>query len=115
MISTWVGLRYYLAHNYSAASRQNRDSVEMDPNFAAAHLVLGEDYVQAGLHNEAVNELTRAASLSGVQLTVYGAGRDRPCGCQAGNAKHSKSRTNWKRTRRSVTSRRMALLRFSRR
>ena len=85
MISTWVGLRYYLAHNYSAASRQNRDSVEMDPNFAAAHLVLGEDYVQAGLHNEAVNELTRAASLSGdsplytaqVAIALAAAGRKR--------------------------------------
>ena len=85
MISTWVGLRYYLARNYSAASRQNRDSVEMDPNFAAAHLVLGEDYVQAGLHNEAVNELTRAASLSGdsplytaqVAIALAAAGRKR--------------------------------------
>ena len=64
-ISTWVGLRYYMARNYFAAIQQNRDSVEMDPNFAAAHLVLGEDYVQVGMHNEAVNELKRAASLSG--------------------------------------------------
>ena len=65
MISTWAGLRYYMARNYSAAMRQNRDSVELDPNFAAAHLVLGEDYVQAGLQSEAVNELKTAASLSG--------------------------------------------------
>ena len=85
MISTWVGLRYYMARNYSAASQQNRDSVEMDPNFAAAHLVLGEDYVQAGLHNEAVNELKRAASLSGdsplytaqVAIALAAAGRKR--------------------------------------
>ena len=65
MISTWVGLRYYLARNSSAAIEQNRDSVELDPNFAAGHLLLGEDYVQAGLHSEAVNELKRAANLSG--------------------------------------------------
>ena len=65
MISTWAGLRYYLAHDYRHAIEQNRGSVELDPNFAAAHLLLGEDYVQAGLRNEAVNELKRAADLSG--------------------------------------------------
>ncbi len=52
MISTWVGLRYYMAHDYSRAIEQNRNSVELDSNFAAAHLLLGEDYVQAGLHSE---------------------------------------------------------------
>ncbi|HZQ44621.1 MAG TPA: tetratricopeptide repeat protein [Acidobacteriaceae bacterium] len=65
MISTWVGQRYYLKHDYAAAIAQNRDSVELSPDFAAAHLLLGEDYVQAGLHNEAVNELKTAANLSG--------------------------------------------------
>jgi TolB-like protein/DNA-binding winged helix-turn-helix (wHTH) protein/Tfp pilus assembly protein PilF len=65
MISTWVGLRYYLAHDYSRAIDQNRNSVELDPNFAAAHLLLGKDYLGAGLHGEAVNELKKAASLSG--------------------------------------------------
>jgi len=43
MISTWVGLRYYMERDYSAAIEQNRESVELDPNFAAAHLLLGED------------------------------------------------------------------------
>lgn len=65
MISTWVGLRYYLAHNYSSAIEQNRSSVDLDSNFAAAHLLLGEDYVQAGLHNEGVSELKTAVALSG--------------------------------------------------
>jgi TolB-like protein/DNA-binding winged helix-turn-helix (wHTH) protein len=65
MISTWVGLRYYMAHNYSAAIEQNRNSVDLDSNFAAAHLLLGEDYVQAGLPSEGIKELKRAASLSG--------------------------------------------------
>jgi tetratricopeptide (TPR) repeat protein len=65
MISTWVGLRFYQARNYSAAIAQNRDSVELDPNFGAAHLLLGEGYVQVGLYDEAVTELKRAATLSG--------------------------------------------------
>src|ERR1700733_13936676 len=85
MISTWVGLRYYLARDYSHAIEQNRGSVELDPNFAAAHLVLGEDYAQAGLASEAVDELKRAANLSGgsplytaqVAVALATAGRNR--------------------------------------
>jgi TolB-like protein/DNA-binding winged helix-turn-helix (wHTH) protein/Tfp pilus assembly protein PilF len=64
MISTWVGLRYYMARDYSRAIDQNRNSVELDPNFAAAHLLLGEDYRGAGLNSEAVSELEKAANLS---------------------------------------------------
>ena len=65
MISTWMGLRYYMARDYSAAIKQNRDSVELDPSFGAAHLLLGEDYVQSGAFGEGLNELRRAATLSG--------------------------------------------------
>ena len=101
MISTWVGLRYYLAHNYSGAIEQNRNSVDLDSNFAAAHLLLGEDYVQAGLHSKGISELKRAASLSGdsplytaqVAVALAAAGRKR---------KRSESRTNWKQTRKAL-------------
>jgi TolB-like protein/DNA-binding winged helix-turn-helix (wHTH) protein/Flp pilus assembly protein TadD len=65
MIGTWVGLRYYLAHKYDGALEQGRNTVELDPNFAAAHLLLGETYVQMGLHEQGLAELQRAASLSG--------------------------------------------------
>ena len=54
-----------MARDYLRAIDQNRSSVELDPNFAAAHLLLGEDYRGAGLHSEAVIELQKAASLSG--------------------------------------------------
>lgn len=86
MIGTWVGFRYYLAHNYPAAIAQNRETVELEPSFAAAHLLLGEDYVQEGLHSEAVNEMKTAASLArdsplyeaqiGVALAAAGRNRE---------------------------------------
>ena len=86
MISTWVGLRYYMARDYFHAIAQNRSSVELDPNFAAAHLLLGEEYLQSGLHIQGISELKRAASLSGgsplysaqvaVALAVAGRNRD---------------------------------------
>jgi tetratricopeptide (TPR) repeat protein len=65
MIGTWVGLRYYLARKYDAAIEQGRNTVELDPNFAAAHLLLGETYIQEGLHEKGLAELQRAAGLSG--------------------------------------------------
>src|ERR1700734_4087521 len=85
MISTWVALRYYQARDYSRAIEQSRNSVEQDSNFAAAHLLLGEGYVQAGLRSEGLSELKRAASLSGgsplytaqVAVALAAAGRRR--------------------------------------
>jgi TolB-like protein/DNA-binding winged helix-turn-helix (wHTH) protein/Flp pilus assembly protein TadD len=65
MIGTWVGLRYYLARKYDLAIEQGRNAVELDANFAAAHLLLGENYVQMGLHEQGLAELQTAASLSG--------------------------------------------------
>jgi len=65
MIGTWVGLRYYLARKYDRAIEQGRNTVELDPNFAAAHLLLGESYVQIGQHEQGLAELQRAANLSG--------------------------------------------------
>ena len=65
MIGTWVGLRYYLARRYDRAIEQGRNTVELDPNFAAIHLLLGETYVQIGLQEKGLAELQSAASLSG--------------------------------------------------
>jgi TolB-like protein/DNA-binding winged helix-turn-helix (wHTH) protein len=65
MIGTWVGLRYYLARKYELAIEQSRNTIELDANFAAAHLLLGENFVQMGLHEQGLAELQTAASLSG--------------------------------------------------
>jgi tetratricopeptide (TPR) repeat protein len=65
MISTWVGLRYYLARKYDRAIEQGRNTVDLDPTFAAAHLVLGESYVQIGQREKGLTELQTAAALSG--------------------------------------------------
>jgi tetratricopeptide (TPR) repeat protein len=65
MIGTWLGLRYYLARSYDSAVEQGRNTVDLDPTFAAAHLILGESYAQQGKHKEGLDELRKAASLSG--------------------------------------------------
>ena len=65
MIGTWVGLRYYLARQFDLAIEQGRNTVELEPHFAAAHLLLGESYIQVGLHEQGLAELQTAANLSG--------------------------------------------------
>ena len=65
MIGTWVSLRYYLAGKYDLAIEQARNTVELDANFAAAHLLLGENYLQMGLDEKGLAELQTAADLSG--------------------------------------------------
>jgi tetratricopeptide (TPR) repeat protein len=65
MIGTWVGLRYYLAHKYDLAIEQARNTVELDSNFAASHLLLGENYLRIGLSEKGLAELETAARLSG--------------------------------------------------
>jgi TolB-like protein/DNA-binding winged helix-turn-helix (wHTH) protein/tetratricopeptide (TPR) repeat protein len=65
MIGTWVALRDYQARKYDAALVQLRGTVELDPNFAAAHLLLGETYLQTGMPEKGLAELQSAASLSG--------------------------------------------------
>ncbi len=65
MIGTWVGLRYYLARKFEAAVDQGRNTVDLDSTFAAAHVLLGESYVQSGLVEKGLAELKVATSLSG--------------------------------------------------
>ena len=84
MIGTWMGLRYYLARKYDLAIEQGRNTVELDANFAAAHLLLGETYVQMGMPEQGLSELQTAASLSGnsplylaqVAIALAAAGRN---------------------------------------
>jgi len=77
MIGTWVGLRYYLEGRYDSASELGRDTVDLDSSFAAAHLILGESYAQQGRYKQGLDELQKAASLSGSPLYIaqVGVGR----------------------------------------
>ena len=91
-----------MARDYSRAIDRNRNSVELDPNFAAAHLLLGKDYVEDGLHSEAVNELKKAADLSGDSPSIP-RNSPQPLQLQDGRRDAPESRTNWKRFQGSVT------------
>ncbi len=80
MIGSCVGLRFYLARRYDGAIEQGRSIADLDPNFAAAHLILGESYAQQGNHHEALDEelAERPPDLSGdspLYIAQVGVGR----------------------------------------
>jgi tetratricopeptide (TPR) repeat protein len=69
------GWRLYMARQYDQAAEQLRNTLEMDPNFALAHLVLGQTYEQKGDGRQAIAELQKAvATSSNMPLMVAGIG-----------------------------------------
>ena len=60
-----AGWTFYFARHYDEAIEQYRKTLELDPNFALAHLWLGEAYKQKGMHQQAILELQKVSVLSG--------------------------------------------------
>jgi TolB-like protein/tetratricopeptide (TPR) repeat protein len=65
IIDAWVSSRYYFARRYDDAVNEGRSAVEMGPDFAPAHLVLGYAYEQKGTLKEAVSQFETASRLGG--------------------------------------------------
>jgi tetratricopeptide (TPR) repeat protein len=64
IINAWLGWRHYVAREYDAAVGQYRRTLDLDPNFAPAHLVLGQAYEQQGRMTDAVAQLEQAEQLA---------------------------------------------------
>ncbi|HEX8685949.1 MAG TPA: winged helix-turn-helix domain-containing protein, partial [Pyrinomonadaceae bacterium] len=65
IISTTVGERFYFARDYERAAERLRRTLELDPDFIQARLILGHVYVRQGRRAAAVAELKRARELAG--------------------------------------------------
>ena len=65
IISTEIGRLLYFSRQYDAAIAQHRKTLEMDPNFALAHLHLGTALVQTGFYAEALAEFEQASPVGG--------------------------------------------------
>jgi tetratricopeptide (TPR) repeat protein len=63
-INSSFGWRLYLARQYDRSIAQLRDTLEMDPNYEWAHLILGQAYQEKGEFNLALAELKKAVELS---------------------------------------------------
>jgi len=55
---------------YEQELQQCRKTLEMDPNFASAHVCLADSYRRKGMYKEAIAELQRANETSGGGLTL---------------------------------------------
>ena len=65
IINANMGLMRYYARRYDDAIGYYRRALEMDPNFGEIHWYLGMAYGQKGLFEETVQEMQKAATLSG--------------------------------------------------
>jgi serine/threonine-protein kinase len=64
IINANVGFLYYLAGDYNRAEEAEKNTIQMDPSFVAAHGYLGQIYVEKKQYAEAIDEFRTAASLS---------------------------------------------------
>jgi TolB-like protein/Flp pilus assembly protein TadD/predicted Ser/Thr protein kinase len=80
-INTWLGMEYYYSREFDKSIEQIKKSIDIDANFANAHLMLGWPYLAKGLTGEAVREFGVARDLAGdnpvaVAALIYALGRD---------------------------------------
>ena len=64
MINADLGWLLFFARQYDRAIEQLRKTIEMEPNFALAHWILGLNDEQIGLSEDAIAEFRKAVSLS---------------------------------------------------
>jgi serine/threonine protein kinase/Tfp pilus assembly protein PilF len=62
-LNTMVGIHYYFARQYDQAAKQLTATLEMDPNFSEAHMLLGLVYFNKPTLGDAIAEFQRAAAL----------------------------------------------------
>lgn len=65
VIRTDLGRMFYFARDYRQAIEQYRAVIDMDPNFASAHLGLAQVYQQEGRMDQSILELESGARLTG--------------------------------------------------
>jgi tetratricopeptide (TPR) repeat protein len=71
IVNTAAGYIHYYARDYDEAERASKVVLAQDPNFMAAHAVLGLTYEQKRAYPEAIAELQRALDLSGGESPTY--------------------------------------------
>jgi serine/threonine protein kinase/tetratricopeptide (TPR) repeat protein len=71
IINATVAQVLYYSHEYDRAIEQLRKTLEIDPNFAHAHRLLGESYREKAMVGEAIAEMQKAVTLSGGNRAYY--------------------------------------------
>lgn len=69
MIASNIAWALYIAGRFNEAESQAKQILTRNPDFARAHLILGEVYVEQGRPNEGIAEIEKARRLSNEALT----------------------------------------------
>jgi eukaryotic-like serine/threonine-protein kinase len=64
---------YYYTHEYDRSLEEAHKTLDVDPNFAEAHLYIGLAYEQKKLYPQAIAELQKAMQLSGARVITQSA------------------------------------------
>jgi tetratricopeptide (TPR) repeat protein len=64
ILNSDLGWGYLFTRQYDEAAKQGAKTLEMDPNFYLAHLVIGMAHEYKGHHKKAIRSLRKAAKLS---------------------------------------------------
>ena len=89
VIRTDLGRMFYFAREYDQAIREYQSALDLEPNFGAAHLWLGNAYEQKGMFEQALSELRIGSSL--YQGRSYAVARLAHCLALAGESGDARS------------------------
>ena len=66
IINSMAGVIYGVRGEHAAAEAQLKKTIEMDPNFGRAYLILGSIYEGQGKYEEAISAIEKQATLGGM-------------------------------------------------
>ncbi len=79
-INTWYGMSFYYARQYDRAADVLHKTMDIDPGFANAHLMLGWTHAAKGMYSDALSEFRIGRRMTGdnpvmISSVVYALGR----------------------------------------
>jgi tetratricopeptide (TPR) repeat protein len=86
IITRDVGWMLYFARRFDEAQEYFFKSLELDPNFMRGHLILGQNYIQKGMYEEAIGQFRMVSDLSPGSLSSIMIGY---CHAKAGRLKEA--------------------------
>jgi tetratricopeptide (TPR) repeat protein len=68
-INSQIGDVLYFARQYDRSIEQSRKTLEMDPNYSFAPIMMSGAYSQNGMYDQALTEIQRARELTSESLS----------------------------------------------
>jgi TolB-like protein/DNA-binding winged helix-turn-helix (wHTH) protein/cytochrome c-type biogenesis protein CcmH/NrfG len=69
-LNAFAAVQLYSTGQYAASIEAAKETLQMDSGYTTGHLFLGLNYLQTGRHDEAIEELQKAVTATGVRSSV---------------------------------------------